>query len=404
MHRRDYKLFLSLLFWSLVPSIYTLIRMNIVAVSNADINILGQMEWFDLIDEIIVTTLTVPLYFLLKPSHSDKHKNGSALLIAFGIYTIFTVVIALNVNSIAAFMEAEYASQFLFLQSIAMLIKFITSFVIIICTLNEKVKTINVLILTKIICLIVFDVLLIPKLVDVGAAYSEIVANIIIAVLSTLILFKYNLLSFKKLTFSWTIDWMKIGMFAGLQIFIDNIFYAIMICKMVNAVSESGNYWVANNFIWGWLLVPVLCISEIVKKNDLETLTFKNSWSYCSVIAGVWIISIPLWKPFITHAMAIEANEILNILYILVPFYLTYLPSTIIDSWFVSKGKVIYNSINSLIVNVVYYGVLYVLFQKNIFETNMNFIIYMFGVGMIVHLIVSIAFYIFDKRTKVQKA
>ena len=404
MHKRDYKLFLSLLFWSLVPSIYTLIRMNIVAVSNADINILGQMEWFDLIDEIIVTTLTVPLYFLLKPSHSDKHKNGSALLIAFGIYTIFTVVIALNVNSIAAFMEAEYASQFLFLQSIAMLIKFITSFAIIICTLNEKVKTINVLILTKIICLIVFDVLLIPNLADMGAAYSEIIANIIIAVLSTLILFKYNLLSFKKLTFSWTIDWIKIGMYAGLQIFIDNIFYAIMICKMVNVVSESGNYWVANNFIWGWLLVPVLCISEIVKKNDLETLTFKNSWSYCSVITGVWIISIPLWKPFITHAMAIEANEILNILYILVPFYLAYLPSTIIDSWFVSKGKVIYNSINSLIVNVVYYGVLYVLFQKNIFETNMNFIIYMFGVGMIVHLIVSIAFYIFDKRTKVQKA
>jgi hypothetical protein len=378
--------------------------MNIVAVSNADINILGQMEWFDLIDEIIVTTLTVPLYFLLKPSHSDKHKNGSALLIAFGIYTIFTVVIALNVNSIAAFMEAEYASQFLFLQSISMLIKFIASFAIIICTLNEKVKTINVLILTKIICLIVFDVLFIPNLVDIGAAYSEIIANIIIAVLSTLILFKYNLLSFKKLTFNWTIDWIKIGMFAGLQIFIDNIFYAIMICKMVNAVSESGNYWVANNFIWGWLLVPVLCISEIVKKNDLETLTFKNSWSYCSVIAGVWITSIPLWKPFITHAMAIEANEILNILYILVPFYLAYLPSTIIDSWFVSKGKVIYNSINSLIVNVVYYGVLYVLFQKNIFEANMIFIIYMFGVGMIVHLIVSIAFYIFDKRTKIQKA
>ena len=404
MHKRDYKLFLSLLFWSLVPSIYTAIRMNIVAVSNADINILGQMEWFDLIDEIIVTTLTVPLYFLLKPSHSDKHKNGSALLIAFGIYTIFTVVIALNVNSIAAFMEAEYASHFLFLQSISMLIKFIASFAIIICTLNEKVKTINVLIVTKIICLIVFDVLLIPNLVDIGAAYSEIITNSIIAVLSALILFKYNLLSFKKLTFNWTIDWIKIGMFAGLQIFIDNIFYAIMICKMVNAVSESGNYWVANNFIWGWLLVPVLCISEIVKKNDLETLTFKNSWSYCSIIAGVWIISIPLWKPFITHAMAIEANEILNILYILVPFYLAYLPSTIIDSWFVSKGKVIYNSINSLIVNVVYYGVLYVLFQKNIFEANMIFIIYMFGVGMIVHLIVSIAFYIFDKRTKIQKA
>ena len=39
-----------------------------------------------------------------------------------------------------------------------------------------------------------------------------------------------------------------------------------MICKMVNAVSESGNYWVANNFIWGWLLLPVIQLGELIKQ------------------------------------------------------------------------------------------------------------------------------------------
>ena len=51
---------------------------------------------------------------------------------------------------------------------------------------------------------------------------------------------------------------------------LDNFIYSIMICKMVNAVSESGNYWIANNFIWGWLLIPIMVITEIIKRNNYK--------------------------------------------------------------------------------------------------------------------------------------
>ena len=63
--KNDLKLILSLMVWMIIPSIYLLIRMNVVAVNSVDINILGQMEWFDLIDEVITTVLVVPLYSLL---------------------------------------------------------------------------------------------------------------------------------------------------------------------------------------------------------------------------------------------------------------------------------------------------------------------------------------------------
>lgn len=59
---KDLKLFLSLVVWMLVPSIYMLVRIKIVSINNVDINILGQLEWFDLIDEVITTMLIVPLY------------------------------------------------------------------------------------------------------------------------------------------------------------------------------------------------------------------------------------------------------------------------------------------------------------------------------------------------------
>ena len=64
--KNDIKTFLSLCLWMLAPSVYLLIRMNIVSVNNVDINILGQMEWFDLIDEIITTAFITPLYICLK--------------------------------------------------------------------------------------------------------------------------------------------------------------------------------------------------------------------------------------------------------------------------------------------------------------------------------------------------
>ena len=56
MTKRDYKLFFSLILWNILPSVYQMLRMNVISVNSVDINILGQMEWFDLIDEVIVTT------------------------------------------------------------------------------------------------------------------------------------------------------------------------------------------------------------------------------------------------------------------------------------------------------------------------------------------------------------
>ena len=79
-----------------------------------------------------------------------------------------------------------------------------------------------------------------------------------------------------------------------------------------------------------------------------------------------------------------------------IPFYLTYIVSAFIDAWFISKGKTIYNMIISLIVNVVYYGIIYILFSRNVFMMNMSFIIYMFGGGMVVHMVLSIIIYYID--------
>lgn len=406
MRKQDWKLLISLMLWSLVPSIYLLIRMNIVAVNSVDINILGQMEWFDLIDEILLTTFTVPLYFLLKPEKATKEMNTSAFILSMSLYTVFTVVMDFNISKIAAYMNAEYAVQYLFLQSISMLIGFISTFMIILFTLNDSHGIIYTLILSKVGLLVLFDFMFIPPLSDIGASYSEITTNIVLAVITISIAWNKGYLGKPVFYKKFIQEWAKKGIFVGIQIFLDNFIYAIMICKMVNAVSESGNYWVANNFIWGWLLVPITCLVEIIKKNNVDRLTFFNCWEYVIELLGLWVLTLPLWPWFLTNVMAVNAKDILQIVLPLIPFYLAYMGSAVIDGWFVSQGKTIYNAVNSFLVNIVYYGIVYLLFRAGVFSESIGFIIGMFGFGMVFHLIISYLLYKYEfkfvgKKTEV---
>lgn len=404
MYRKDYRLFVSLLLWSLVPSLYLLVRMNIVSLNGVNIDILGQMEWFDLIDEVIVTALTVPLYFLLKKNKTTPQRNGLAFVISLAIYGLFTVLVSLNISRITAYMQAEYAMRYLFLQSISMLVGFISSFMVLLFSLDGDDRTIRILLLAKVILLSVFDYVLISRFNDLGAVYSEILVNVLLAAVSFAMAYAAKHLAFGRCDISWIKEWFQKGLFSAMQIFLDNYVYAIMVVKMVNAVARSGDYWVANNFIWGWLLVPVHALAEIIRKNHLEKLDMANTWRYALIIIACWLITMPGWPHFIAKAMAVDPYPILQIIYPNIIFYLAYVVSVLIDAWLISRGKTVYSAVISLFVNIVYYGLVYIGFRNGSFEADMTFIIMMFGFGNVVHMILSVIMYRFERNRDVLNA
>ncbi len=87
--------------------------------------------------------------------------------------------------------------------------------------------------MTKLLALSFCDYLLIPVFKDLGAAYSEIVVNTLIAFLSLFLIWKKKYVSFAVCNKAFLLSWLRIGSFSGLQIFLDNFIYA---------VNESGNY------------------------------------------------------------------------------------------------------------------------------------------------------------------
>ena len=381
-------------------------------------DIIAQMEWYDLIDETIKAFLIIPLYSILNRNFkNDKEKETSfvfsSLLVVFVLYFIFNMGIFIYGNSLISFMNPQEKdistiSLYLKLETIAFIIGIIPSFFNVVFVVGEKPKNVYVFMGIQVILGIIADFLLIPSIGVNGIAVSNMITNSILTIVGFIVLRLEKLIRlsvFKKSDGKEYLSWLKIGMFSGAQQFIDNIVYALMIGKMVNMVSEQGNYWVANNFIWGWLLIPVTALAEIIKtdcKEDDVAIIRSNYYLISLLIFIVWALTLPAWKPFLAYAEKLEnAEHIFEILLKLVPFYIAYTLCLIPDSMFIGKGRTYLNAINSVLVNFVYYGIWFALYKMNSITFTIDTIILMFGFGMVFHMIISfIEQRWYDKRTR----
>lgn len=365
------------------------------------------MEWFDLINETLQAFLIVPLYSILNKI-LQKRKDDFAEstfktgLVSFALYTLFSIGVliygtiliqAMNPNEI----DMAVTGTYLRLETVAFMIGIIVSFVNVVFVVLGKDKNVYIFLGIRTVLSLIADFLLIPNFGVYGVAISNIIVNCILAAACILLLYFQKHIRFcwfKKSDSAVFKEWCKVGVFSGIQQFIDNFIYAIMICKMVNMVAEQGNYWIANNFIWGWLLIPITALAEVIRsdcKDGYKKLSQFNYYFIAGAVVVFWAITIPLWTPFFRYAQNLQnADEIFLIVIKLVPFYVAYAGCAIIDNIFIGVGKTIYNAVNSLIINLGYYGIFYVLYITKAIEFNMNTIIVMFGLGMVVHYVVSI--------------
>ena len=412
-----WNMWIALCALALVPAIYQTIRTALAYVNTSAsvIDIIGQMEWYDLIDETLKALLIIPLYSILNRVNKEDNKNFSrftfiALIIVFSLYFIFNIGVFFYGTSLIKAMNPSEVNivaikQYLELETIAFMIGIIPTFFNVIFVTINKAKNVYIFLIIQAILGIICDFILIPNLGVNGIAINNIITNSILAVAGFITLFLE-----KQITPSWfnkgdsklIANWCKIGLFSGLQQFIDNIVYALMISRMVNLVAESGNYWVANNFIWGWLLIPISALSEIIKSDYKEEKNTNRS-NYLMIVAFSiisWIITIPLWKPFLRYVERIDNyQDIFSIIIKLWPFYIAYSLCIIPDSIFIGKGKTQYNVINSILVNFAYYGIWFILYITNSIQFNMLTIIMMFGFGMVFHLIISVVeLLVFEKN------
>ena len=405
----NWRLFAALCALALVPAIYQTIKTFIVSSSDqgAVFDIIGQMEWFDLINETLQAFLIVPLYSILNKIFKSDNENFAKNtfktgLLTFIIYALFSVgVLIYGIVLIKAMNPDDFdvvsANAYLQLETVAFMIGIIVSFINVVFVVVGKDKNVYIFLAIRTVLSLIADFFLIPGIGLYGIAVSNIIVNSILSVSGFMLLYaqKYvKLCWFHKSDMTVLKEWSKVGVFSGAQQFIDNFIYAVMVCKMVNMVSEQGNYWIANNFIWGWLLIPVTALTEVIRRDCKDGYLQLKQFNYYFIalcILVFWATTVPLWTPFFRYAENLSnASEIFLICVKLTPFYIAYMGCAIIDNIFIGLGKTIYNAVNSLIINLIYYGIFFVFYLTNALTFTMDVIILMFGFGMVVHLAVSI--------------
>lgn len=404
----NWRLWSSLCALALIPAIYQTVKTFLISANGESeaFNIIGQMEWFDLINETLQAFLIIPLYSILNKILKNRKEQFAESVfktgvVSFILYTLFSVGVLIYGSVLTSAMNTDeinisITSTYLRLETFAFMVGIIISFVNVVFVVLGKDKYVYIFLSVRTVLAVISDFLLIPNFGVYGVAASNIIVNSILALASFGLLHKGGYIKFsiyKNTDIVLFKDWCKIGVFSGMQQFIDNIIYAVMVVKMVNLVAEQGNYWIANNFIWGWLLIPISALAEVIRsdcKEGYKNLKQSNYHIISSIIVIIWALSVPLWMPFFRYAENLSnAAEIFDIVLKLAPFYIAYAGCAIIDNIFIGLGRTSYNAVNSLIINLGYYGFFFALYLAKSIEFNMNTIILMFGFGMVVHLFIS---------------
>ena len=370
-----------------------------------------------IIFEIVEEALFLPLYFFianeLNNEENMSNKVRTGLIFIFFIYFIFSAILIIFAKPLLTLMAQnkeliDESVTYIRLESIAIIFSILYKFIIVVLVSMQKEKAMYIFLFIQITLIILLDTLLISTLnISLnlginGIAITNIIVNSFLFLISLFYLNKtmrLKILEKQKLDFSWIKSLIKIGSISGLESFVRNLFFIVMIVRMVNVVGEQDTFWVANKFIWGFLLLPILSLGELIKRDCGENKNniSKNTIGYffiTAVIILLWVLAIPLYKPFMKHILSIPNYEdVYFIVFISIWFYVLFAFNNILDSIFYGRGKTSYMLFQSLTINILFYGSMFILYRMGIYKPTLFSISLMFGTGIALDSILT--FFIF---------
>ena len=418
LSRINYKLFFALLILGLAPAVYTTLRVFFLGQLPVEwsFSIAGQLSWVNLIYEIINEAIILPLFYFIGKVKDDKNafsnRVRTGMLLSFVIYTVLSAGIMVLAEPLLNLMATDTgiinaSASYIRIESVANIFSILTQFALVALVTVNKSKYLYTLTGARLVLCLVSDTFLVSALpisanlgVN-GIGFSNIIVNTVLLAVSLMLLAKENIKVFTKtkLDFAWKKEFVRIGGISGAESLVRNVAYMVMIARMVNIVGEQGTYWVANNFIWSWLLLPVLQLGELIKQEvaaDKDNIR-RNSLGYFGITAMIsvlWFVGIPVWEPFMTHILGFaDVDKLFDLVLLLVGFYVLYAIQNVFDSIFYGLGKTNYMLFESVVTNSIYYGIAFVLYATGIWTPTLTGIALLFGVGNAFDSLVSFAAY-----------
>ena len=421
------KLFLALLVMGLCPAIWTTVRTFFIGQLPGEwsYSIAGQLSWVNLLYEIVNEAIILPLFFFVGKVVDDRkeftNRLKTGLLLSLGIYAVFSAVVMIFAEPLLSAMATDTAiiqesAAYIRIESVANIFGILFSFVCVALVSLGRDKLVYLLTGAKLVLCLICDTFLVSTLpisVNLGVngiGVSNIIVNAVLFAVTLVILAKagYNVLNKEKMSFAWAKDFAKIGGVSGLESFVRNLAYMLMVSRMVNMVGEQGTYWVANNFFWGWMLLPITQLGELIKQETArdENAVKNNSLGYFA-ITGItcvlWAVLIPTYKPFMQYVLGYsDVDKLFDLVMVLFGFYVLYAIQNVFDSTFYGRGKTNYMLFESVVTNSIYYGTFFVLYLTGAWVPSLLGIALMFGIGNAFDSVVSsVAYAYYLKKNRI---
>lgn len=420
------KLYLALLVMGLCPAIYTTLRTYFLGQLPGEwsYSIAGQLSWVNLIYEIVNEAIILPLFYFMGESVNDNkeftNRIKTGLLASVSVYAVLSILIVIFIRPLLGFMAAstdilEESASYIRIEAVANIFGIMYSFICVALVTIGKDKWVYLLTGVKLILSIIFDTLFISSLpisLNLGVngiGYSNIIVSAVLTIIVLVMISSegYNLTKLERLSFAWMKNFIKIGSISGLESFVRNIAYMLMVSRMVNMVGEQGTYWVANNFIWGWMLLPVSQLGELIKQEVAkDKQAVKDNTPGYFAISGItillWIVLIPAYKPFMQYVLGFsEVDKLFKLVMILFGFYILYAIQNVFDATFYGRGKTGYMLFESVVTNSIYYGGFFIAYLTGIWVPTLTGIALMFGIGNAFDTVVSgLAYVLFRIKDK----
>ena len=128
----DWKMYVALILLALVPAIYQTVITKLITsfASPGSLDIVGQMEWFDLINETICAFLIVPMYSVLSKAYKKDNfpkivfKLGLIVVVLYALFSLGTFFYGIHLVSFMNPSEIDVgaAYRYLSLETVAFMI------------------------------------------------------------------------------------------------------------------------------------------------------------------------------------------------------------------------------------------------------------------------------------------
>ena len=377
-------------------------------------NIAAQITWLHILYEIVDDFFLFPLDFILGKHIADRHEFNERLSkivvasfighsVIFLLVLVFTPSMVQSTGQTAALVDQTV--DYIRLESVANLISSPYGVVQIALILHKKEKLIYVLLGLRTLLSIIFDGLFFSQLplslhlgVN-GVGWTNISVNSLFFLVAMIWLFR-NGVRWPQLrqpgSVPWIKEWLVKSTCSGLESFFRNLAFGIMILKKVNEIQEPGIYWITNHFIWDWLLLPILALGDLIKRDVACHQGGRGRMfaGYCQLtllVCLAWLASVPAWEGFIANAMGVaQAAQVKDLALFMIGFYILFAFDNLLDSYFYGVGRTDLVMYQSLFVGVVFYGSAFVLYQQGYFIPTLKSTALLFGLGIMADTLVTV--------------